>query len=344
VSLIYTALNSLEPDADAKSATVQGAAPRVAQIHQPSATRWLYLTLIGCLTVVVIGIVALVLLRDRYLTPSPPVAGPAAAPAAVAMTPAPAASVVASPAAVAILTPIAPVPAPMPQPAPAVAAPPVMATTLPPMDSNTLAPMVVTAAPPEAATSLSGPAPAAREPAPAPRSRIEVERIAPPGPARRPATAAAADNGGRSAAPAAIARNAAAVDAQPASRSAGEPDLDEANRLAIAVQQAIDAGRMDDAAAQLKQLATRLPAESITLLRLHAWYALRSGDSSRAQALYRQIVDRLPDDEPASINLAVLQWRAGRRDEARRVIAALAERRPESETVRRYSAQFEERP
>jgi len=83
-----------------------------------------------------------------------------------------------------------------------------------------------------------------------------------------------------------------------------------------------------------------LPPESITLLQLRAWYKMQSGDKTQAISLYRQIVGRIPDDETATVNLALLYWKAGQQDEARHLIGALAERRPESETVQRYSRQF----
>ena len=121
---------------------------------------------------------------------------------------------------------------------------------------------------------------------------------------------------------------------------ADEINPEETNRLTQAVKRAIQAGQNEEAANLLKQLATRLPPESITLLRLNAWHRMQSGDEAQAMALYRQIGERLPGDESAGINLALLNWKAGRQEEARRVIAALAERHPESETVQRYSREL----
>ncbi|MBZ0105721.1 MAG: tetratricopeptide repeat protein [Sulfuricella denitrificans] len=122
-----------------------------------------------------------------------------------------------------------------------------------------------------------------------------------------------------------------------------KPAVDEINRLAMAARLAIDEGSDDKAEALLKQLAVNLPPESITLLRLRAWQALHNKEYTKAAMLYEQIVRRLPGDESASVNLAVLNWKEGRRDEARRIVAALAERYPDSETVRRYVVQFGER-
>lgn len=124
--------------------------------------------------------------------------------------------------------------------------------------------------------------------------------------------------------------------------AAPPPPLDpqETERLTKAVKLAIQTGKHDDAQGLLKQLATRLPAESITLLRLNAWHRMQSGDSAQAMVLYRQITERLPSDESAGINLALLHWKAGQQGEARQLIGALAERHPESETVQKYSREL----
>ncbi|WP_114972739.1 tetratricopeptide repeat protein [Rhodoferax ferrireducens] len=122
--------------------------------------------------------------------------------------------------------------------------------------------------------------------------------------------------------------------------AADEINPEETNRLTQAVKRAIQAGQNEEATNLLKQLATRLPPESITLLRLNAWHRMQSGDEAQAMVLYRQIGERIPGDESAGINLALLNWKAGRQEEARRVIGALAERHPESETVQRYSREL----
>lgn len=117
-------------------------------------------------------------------------------------------------------------------------------------------------------------------------------------------------------------------------------DPQETEQLTKAVALAIQAGKNDEAQNLLKQLAARLPPESITLLRLNAWQSMQGGDSARAMALYRQIVERMPDDESAGINLALLHRKAGQTIEARRLMGALAERHPESVTVQKYSREL----
>ncbi|HEV2612296.1 MAG TPA: tetratricopeptide repeat protein [Noviherbaspirillum sp.] len=152
---------------------------------------------------------------------------------------------------------------------------------------------------------------------------------------------------------------AAAVDSAPAQASpkpvervpagaiqvsaATAPAVENVDRIAADIRQAIDAERYDDATRLLQQLGKQLPPESITLLRLRAWHALRSGDAKTSLPLYRSIAERLPDDESASINMALSHWMLGQKDEARRIVAGLAERLPESDAVRQALARFGDR-
>lgn len=190
------------------------------------------------------------------------------------------------------------------------------------------------------------PTPQVAAPAPVSLAPKAVEQTAEPSPveqhiAEKPVP--------RTVAPRAVVASRAAHRAHPAPTSAviesphTKPAIDDLNSLAMAAKQAIDAGNKEQAEAMLGQLAAHLPPESVTILRLRAWQALRNNDQSRAMALYGQIVEHLPDDESASINLAVLNWKTGQQDEARRIVGLLAERRPDSETVRRYVVQFGER-
>jgi Flp pilus assembly protein TadD len=110
--------------------------------------------------------------------------------------------------------------------------------------------------------------------------------------------------------------------------------------LTIAIKRAIQANKKEEVESLMAQLGKQLPAESITLLRLRAWQKMQSGDQQEALVLYQQIVDRIPDDETAAINLALLHWKAGNREEARRLMLDLTSRHPESENVQSYGRQF----
>jgi predicted Zn-dependent protease len=120
----------------------------------------------------------------------------------------------------------------------------------------------------------------------------------------------------------------------------GNASSEEIERLAGEIHHAVKVQHYDKAGELLQQLGQQLPPESITLLRLKAWHALRSGDAQSALGLYQVIAERLPNDESAVINLSIAHWKLGRQDEARRIIASLAERRPDSEAVRHAVARL----
>jgi|GEM_PF-4489839 Thioredoxin domain-containing protein len=88
-----------------------------------------------------------------------------------------------------------------------------------------------------------------------------------------------------------------------------------------------------EAESQIKIMTQLLPDQSLTLLRMRAWYAVSSGDDSEARKLYRQMLDRTTNDENAGINLAILEARAGRVDEAKKILNNLANHHPDSEQL-----------
>lgn len=108
-----------------------------------------------------------------------------------------------------------------------------------------------------------------------------------------------------------------------------------------AISDAIHAGALEQAQQQLDQLATKLPARSLTLLRLQAWYAHASGDKTQAAALYREILARLPDDLTTSINLAILEASNGQAESARRRIRQLRAQGSDSRAVEHAIQQVE---
>lgn len=117
-------------------------------------------------------------------------------------------------------------------------------------------------------------------------------------------------------------------------------NVQEISRLTQSIKSAINAGKKTEADDMLAQLEKRLEPESLTLLHLKAWRQMQGGDSQQAINLYQQIVERNPEDETAAINLALSLWRSGQQADARKVINAIAERRPDSDIVQSYSRQF----
>lgn len=117
-------------------------------------------------------------------------------------------------------------------------------------------------------------------------------------------------------------------------------NVQEISRLTQTIKAAINAGKKAEADDMIAQLEKRLEPESLTLLHLKAWRQMQGGDLQQAINLYQQIVERNPEDETAAINLALSLWRNGQQTDARKVINAIAERRPDSEIVQSYSRQF----
>lgn len=93
--------------------------------------------------------------------------------------------------------------------------------------------------------------------------------------------------------------------------------------------------------AAIARLETLLPPQSLTLLRARAWAAHGHSDLAEARRLYRAILDRVPDDEHASINLALLDARNGDVGEARARLDRLAARSSRSPHVLRALAELE---
>lgn len=89
----------------------------------------------------------------------------------------------------------------------------------------------------------------------------------------------------------------------------------------------------DATTAAIARLQALLPAGSLTLLRARAWAAHGQGDYARAEELYRAILDRVPDDEHAGVNLALLDARRGEMAEARARLDRMAARNARSPQI-----------
>ncbi|WP_160319374.1 tetratricopeptide repeat protein, partial [Paracidovorax avenae] len=230
--------------------------------------------------------------------------------------------------------PAALVQAPLPSasPAPAVAQATAPAATPMPV----AAPAVVTA--PVAA------APAVPEPVPqadaAPLPRPTSAQFSAQASTDRP-------RGSRAATPAAqpaqvhpAAARAAASPAAPASAPAAMPVEQRFN----AFLQAMRAGDLPGAGQHLAALRRELSPGSVSLLRAEGWYALAGGDAVAAARIYQDILDRLPGDEEASINLASIEARRDRAESARRILADAVRLHPESESLKAALARFQAKP
>jgi tetratricopeptide (TPR) repeat protein len=109
----------------------------------------------------------------------------------------------------------------------------------------------------------------------------------------------------------------------PARRDSDEPDPAAVARQVDAMGDAIAQGDYDAAQTHLQALQHLLPPRSLTLLRMRAWLAQQRGEDAQALPLYREIVERIPGDRGAAINLALLEATAGQLDEARQRLRRL---------------------
>ena len=254
---------------------------------------------------------------------------PKALPPPIAAAPSPATAP--APAPVAVTSPVAETAAPAAAPASTMAAAPAPAVPVP-------------AAVPAPAVAAAAPAPApVQSPTPAPA--VAVEPAA-------PKTVLAAGPRGETVAPAAAAVNRSSTtrQARGVTRSttaaapavAPAPAVDDAPvelRFARFVA-AMKESRTTDAERELAALKERLPAGSLGLVRAQAWFELRAGRDAAAADGYRTILERLPGDEEAAINLASIQSRQQKTEEARATLDAASRLQPDSAALRAALAQF----
>lgn len=114
-----------------------------------------------------------------------------------------------------------------------------------------------------------------------------------------------------------------------------EPGMDPQQRIA-AMRQAMADGDERLAARHLQALEEALPESSLTLLRVQAWWQRENDQPEQAIVLYQQVLERLPDDMDAGLNLAALYWQQQRADSALDILRELRQRHPESAQVERY--------
>ena len=105
--------------------------------------------------------------------------------------------------------------------------------------------------------------------------------------------------------------------------------------------QAIERTDTQAATEQLKTLERHLPPDNLVILRAKAWLSNQAGDSANARRFWQEILDHLPDDENASLNLAALAAREGRLDAARTLVSRVLAAHPDSPAARRSQQQLD---
>lgn len=176
---------------------------------------------------------------------------------------------------------------------------------------------VVVEAPVDVAEPVHAPVPA--EATVTPATAVAAATTQPPPPVAEPVAEHIAESAVAPAAEPATARQPGIVvrDAREASNDAGAPEDAAIARDVAAIGAAVRNGDLDGAQAGVDALAAILPPRSLTLLRMQAWVAHQRGDTASALSLYRSIVERVPSDQTAVINLAILEAAHGQAASAR---------------------------
>lgn len=104
--------------------------------------------------------------------------------------------------------------------------------------------------------------------------------------------------------------------------------------------QAMQGRNNAEAERQLSSLRMQLTRSSVSLLRAEAWFASANGDSVRASREYQEIIERLPGDEEASINLAAIEAGLQHTERARQILADALSVYPESAPLKSTLARF----
>lgn len=132
------------------------------------------------------------------------------------------------------------------------------------------------------------------------------------------------------------------LDATGSKAAADDESKAVAVRMAMSTLHAAVAGHDASGTANaIARLQALLPAQSLTLLRAQAWAAHGGGDYAEAERLYRTILDRVPDDEHAGINLALLDARRGDVDDARARLDRMAARHSRSPQIAQALAELD---
>lgn len=220
------------------------------------------------------------------------------------------------------------------------AAPPAGLAVAEPVGIEAGAPLATGAAPPLEPVVASAP-----QPAPAVDTRNAGPAVpAPPAP---PVAATGAANT-IAAAPAAASPSAPSpisikVERRTGAGTTARPDADDGQvaRTVADIESAMSTGDLPAARRALAQLDAQLPGESLTLLRMQAWVSHADNDAANAERLYRRIVERVPDDINAGVNIALLDARRGDLDDARQRLTRLSGRYPRSQQITRALAELD---
>jgi hypothetical protein len=101
---------------------------------------------------------------------------------------------------------------------------------------------------------------------------------------------------------------------------------------------AANAGQLATAQSLIEQTAEQTGAESTLVMRMTGFLALKQGQLERARNAYTDVVDRMPDDREANMNLVLIDLQQGASAPAKQRAQRLQERYPDDAAIRTLTA------
>ena len=111
-------------------------------------------------------------------------------------------------------------------------------------------------------------------------------------------------------------------------------------KIANQMRAAVQAGNVDQANAFLAQLEKIKGVNNPFVKKLEAYLHIRQGNLEKARAVLSSILATAPDDLETGLNMAVIDIRSGRHDEARQRLVRLLDQYPEEDQIIGYLRQL----
>lgn len=113
-----------------------------------------------------------------------------------------------------------------------------------------------------------------------------------------------------------------------------QPATDDMRMLFDALNQALEGQDKALAQSKLQGIQSRLAESSVARLRAESWFAHQTGDLDNAIRIYRRLLEKMPGDELTSVNLAAIEKKRQRSDEAKAVLTKALRQNPSSVVLR----------
>jgi Flp pilus assembly protein TadD len=112
------------------------------------------------------------------------------------------------------------------------------------------------------------------------------------------------------------------------------------NKIANQMRAAVQAGDVHQSNAFLGQLEKIKGEDNPFVKKLEAYLHIRQGNLVKARAVLSSILATAPDDLEAGLNMAVIDIRSGRHDQARQRLVRLLDQYPEEDQIIDYLRQL----